>query len=123
MHWLNCSSFKPTCFANPTKFLDDAYGVVPKQLRYFCIQNNITEIPQCICGNKVTYKKDDPKKGFDSAWHTKKAKLNAGLGEHLTHDWQAVKAQSGPHEGKAICNTCGGKFIMWLPKGYFNSNT
>ncbi len=65
----------------------------------------------------------DPKKGFDSAWHTKKAKLNSGLGEHLTHDWQAVKAQSGPHEGKAICNTCGGKFIMWLPKGYFNSNT
>lgn len=65
----------------------------------------------------------NPKKGFDSAWHSQKNKLNTGLGIHLTHNWQAVKSQSGPHEGKAICNTCGGKFIMWLPKGYFNSNT
>ena len=65
----------------------------------------------------------NPKKGFDSAWHTQKKKLNVGLGTHLTHDWQAIKINSGPHEGKAICKTCGDKFIMWLPKGYFNSNT
>ena len=62
-----------------------------------------------------------PKKGFDSAWHTQKAKLNAGLGEHSTHDWKAIQINSGPHKGKAICNTCNGKFIMWLPKGYFTN--
>jgi hypothetical protein len=65
----------------------------------------------------------NPKKGFDSAWHTQKSKLNIGLGIHLQHDWQAIKSNSGPHEGKAVCITCGNKFIMWLPKGYFNSNT
>jgi hypothetical protein len=69
----------------------------------------------------------NPKKGFDKAWHieqanntAKKEKLEKSLGEHLHHNWQAIQHTTGPHEGKAICNTCGGKFIMWLPKGYFN---
>ena len=71
-----------------------------------------------------------PKTGFDKAWHieqanikARKEKLENSLGEHLHHNWQAIQSNSGPHEGKAICNTCGGKFIMWLPKGYFKSNT
>ena len=70
----------------------------------------------------------DPKKGFDRAWHTEQAnkrirekKLENSLGIHKDHNWEPVKIESGPHVGKAICNTCGGKFIMWLPKNYFTN--
>jgi hypothetical protein len=64
----------------------------------------------------------NPKTGFDRKWHEEKAALNSKLGAHRTHNWTPVQAESGPHAGKAICNTCGGKFIMWLPKGYFNKD-
>lgn len=64
----------------------------------------------------------NPKTGFDRKWHEEKADLNKKLGNHLTHDWKPVELQTGPHAGKAVCNTCNGKFIMWLPKSYFNSN-
>ena len=63
----------------------------------------------------------DPKTGFDKAWHEKKKTLNKNLGIHGTHDWEAIKLDSGPHVGKAVCNTCSGKFIMWLPKNYFTN--
>ena len=68
----------------------------------------------------------NPKTGFDKDWHeqlkhknNRSAKLKENLGAHQAHDWEAIKLNSGPHVGKAICNTCGGKFIMWLPKNYF----
>ena len=63
----------------------------------------------------------NPKAGFDKEWHQKKHTLNKNLGIHVTHNWQPVKLESGPHVGKAVCNTCGGKFIMWLPKNYFTN--
>lgn len=44
-----------------TEFLPNS---VPLPLRKYCILNSITEIPKCICGNPVTYKKDYPNKGF-----------------------------------------------------------
>ena len=49
---------------NQTKFLD-VYKKVPLSLRYYCILNNVSEIPTCVCcDNPVTYKKDYPDKGF-----------------------------------------------------------
>jgi len=42
---------------------------------------------------------------------------NINLGIHEEHDWHPIKGPFGPHAGKIICNTCGGKFIKWLPKG------
>lgn len=73
---------------------------------------------------------NDPVKGFDKAWHEQykakirqNEKLKKNLGIHESHDWQPIEGQVGPHAGKAVCNTCGGKFIMWLPKGFFKSNT
>jgi len=63
----------------------------------------------------------NPKEGFDKTWHEKKKTLNKNLGIHKDHKWEPVKLESGPHVGKAICNTCGGKFIMWLPKNYFTN--
>jgi len=63
----------------------------------------------------------NPKTGFDREWHEQKNKLNKNLGIHKEHEWQPVKLDSGPHAGKAICKTCGNKFICWLPKNYFNT--
>jgi len=40
------------------------------------------------------------------------------LGIHEKHDWQVIKIDKGPHAGKIICNTCGGKWVTWLPKGF-----
>lgn len=53
----------------------------------------------------------------------KKLKNNLNLGTHENHDWQPVKLQSGPHYGKLICKTCNNKFIQWLPKDAFLTNT
>ena len=63
----------------------------------------------------------DPKNGFDKSWHTQNNHLKQLLGTHSSHEWEAVKSQSGPHSGKLICKTCNNKFICWLPKNYFNT--
>lgn len=39
------------------------------------------------------------------------------LGKHENHSWQPIKGPFGPHAGKIVCNTCGGKWVAWLPKG------
>jgi hypothetical protein len=39
------------------------------------------------------------------------------LKQHEMHDWQPIKGPFGNHAGKIICNTCGGKWVTWLPKG------
>ena len=46
-----------------------------------------------------------------------KSSKEINLGTHESHDWQPLKGPFGPHEGKVICNTCGGKWVAWLPKG------
>ena len=38
------------------------------------------------------------------------------LGSHENHNWEPVLGTFGPHEGKIICKTCGGKFVTWLSK-------
>jgi len=38
------------------------------------------------------------------------------LGKHENHDWKPIKGQFGPHAGKIVCNSCGGKWVAWLPK-------
>ncbi len=43
-------------------------------------------------------------------------KQQINLGIHENHDWQPVLEAKGPHAGKIICNTCGGKFVTWLSK-------
>lgn len=43
--------------------------------------------------------------------------ININLGIHENHNWQPIRGTFGPHAGKVICNTCGGKFVTWLPKG------
>ena len=63
----------------------------------------------------------NPKSGFDKEWHKQRQSLNKNLGIHKDHDWSPIKLESGPHGGKAVCNTCSGKFIMWLPKNYFTN--
>ena len=65
----------------------------------------------------------NPKTGFDKAWHEQRNKLKQNLGIHKTHDWEIVNTPTGPHAGKVICNTCKGKFVSWLPKGYISPNT
>lgn len=47
---------------NNTKFLD----VINPSLttRFYCVQNNIHEIPKCVCGNVVIANKKDNKLGF-----------------------------------------------------------
>ena len=40
------------------------------------------------------------------------------LGEHEKHDIEYVMVSSGPHKGKAICKTCNGKFVTWIPKSF-----
>lgn len=44
-----------------------------------------------------------------------KTKINLGI--HENHDWEIVRDVPAPHSGKIICNTCGGKWVTWLPKG------
>ena len=65
----------------------------------------------------------EPKTGFDKAWHDQREKLRQQLGIHQDHDWEIVNKPTGPHAGKIICNTCRGKFVNWIPKGYIKSNT
>ena len=60
-----------------------------------------------------------PKKGFDKAWHNKRKQLQNSLGIHKDHEIEFIKKPTGPHAGKAICKTCGNKFVTWLPKGSF----
>lgn len=48
---------------------------------------------------------------------SKSPSTNINLKQHETHDWQPIKGPFGPHAGKIICNTCGGKLVTWLPKG------
>lgn len=40
------------------------------------------------------------------------------LKEHKLHNWIIIDKPSGPHVGKIVCNTCGGKFVSWIPKDY-----
>jgi hypothetical protein len=71
----------------------------------------------------------DPINGFDKGWHhnqetRRKGKNNRllkeiDLGIHKSHQWAAIKCESGPHSGKLICITCNNKFIRWLPKDSF----
>lgn len=65
----------------------------------------------------------NPSKGFDKSWHNQRARLRQHLGVHESHDWQIINKSTGPHAGKVVCNTCNGKFVTWLPKGYISSNT
>ena len=65
----------------------------------------------------------NPKTGFDNAWHEQRNKLKQNLGIHEAHDWAIINKPTGPHAGKVICNTCNGKFVSWLPKGYISTNT
>ena len=37
----------------------------PKKLIEYCEANGITEIPRCVCGNKVGWNKAYPSKGFN----------------------------------------------------------
>ena len=46
-----------------TSFLD-IYDKVPLVLRYYCVIEDISEIPKCCCGNPVTFNKAYPNKGF-----------------------------------------------------------
>ena len=47
-----------------TTFLN-IYTKTPLKLRYFCVLNDVHEIPTCKCCDKpVVYKKDYPDKGF-----------------------------------------------------------
>lgn len=46
-----------------------------------------------------------------------KAPRELKLGIHQDHNWQIINEPTGPHRGKVICKTCGGKFVTWLPKG------
>ena len=39
------------------------------------------------------------------------------LGIHENHDWEVVRDVPSPHSGKIVCNSCGGKWVTWLPKG------
>ena len=48
---------------------------------------------------------------------SKSPSTNINLKQHEKHDWQPIKGPFGPHAGKIICNTCGGKLVTWLPKG------
>lgn len=61
----------------------------------------------------------DPKKGFDREWHEKRQRVKNNLGIHKDHEIEYIKEPTGPHAGKAVCKTCGGKFVAWLPKGSF----
>lgn len=49
--------------------------------------------------------------------HKKSKNTKINLGKHENHDWQPLIGPFGPHEGKIICKTCGGKWVAWLPKG------
>lgn len=65
----------------------------------------------------------NPKRGFDKHWHNQRNKLQETLGIHRDHNWEIINKPTGPHAGKVICNSCEGKFVAWIPKGYFSSNT
>ena len=71
--------------------------------------------------NKIRHKIEDPK--WQNHYlikpkkksYTQHSQIN--LGKHEKHDWQPLKGPVGLHAGKVICNTCGGKWVAWLPKG------
>ena len=42
--------------------------------------------------------------------------IDINLGTHETHNWRIVLEPSGPHAGKIVCDTCGGKHVTWLSK-------
>jgi hypothetical protein len=65
----------------------------------------------------------DPKKGFDQKWYVLNENIKKNLGIHIHHNWLIISKPTGPHTGRIVCNTCNGKFISWLPKGYISSNT
>jgi hypothetical protein len=65
----------------------------------------------------------NPKTGFDQAWHNQRKKLRQQLGIHENHEWEIINKPTGPHAGKIVCNTCGGKFVNWIPKDYILPNT
>lgn len=65
----------------------------------------------------------NPRTGFDQKWHNQRTNLRQKLGTHQDHNWEILNQPTGPHAGKVVCHTCGGKFVMWIPKGYIQSNT
>ena len=74
-----------------------------------------------ISMEKIRHKIQDPKwQNYSLGKPTKKTlsqhtKIN--LRQHEQHDWQPIKGPFGNHAGKIVCNTCGGKWVTWLPKG------
>lgn len=73
--------------------------------------------------NKIKHEVQDPK-WINYNLSKPKTKKTSGttqinLGKHEKHDWQPLKGPFGPHEGKIVCKTCGGKWVAWLPKGTF----
>lgn len=71
--------------------------------------------------NKLRHKIEDPKWQNHSLYKPKKKSYSSqtqiNLKQHEMHDWQPIKGPFGNHAGKIICNTCGGKWVTWLPKG------
>lgn len=57
----------------------------------------------------------NPKNGFDKGWHEKRKEIKLGI--HEDHEWYVVKLNNGTHAGKVLCQTCGDKFVTWVPKG------
>ena len=42
---------------------------------------------------------------------------NINLGIHEKHDWQPIiSPPDATHAGKIICNSCNGKWVIWLSK-------
>jgi hypothetical protein len=65
--------------------------------------------------NKIRKNLDDSKWQNYGLKNPKPSK-EINLGKHENHDWQPIKGNFGPHTGKIICNSCGGKWVAWLPK-------
>mgnify|MGYP000411479362 CR=1 FL=1 len=69
--------------------------------------------------NKIQDKKwklftlENPKKAQKAS---KEDSINIDLGTHEDHDWRIVLEPTGPHAGKIVCDTCGGKHVTWLSK-------
>lgn len=69
---------------------------------------------------KIRHKITDPKwlnHGLTTKQKFYNSSTQINLGKHENHNWQPVVGPFGPHAGKIICKTCGGKWIKWLPKG------
>lgn len=108
---------------NATKFLD-IIDDIKIGFRVYCIKNNITSIPKCICGNYCKPRPDDNNKGFAKYCSIKCNQSTSKLADDVleklsSYDWmyeQRITNRYSKEHIAELLNVSVSPVVKWIKK-------